>query len=108
MLLLMQGSILLEISVSLFPSVSALGDLLLRSICHMVYFAWTQVMVVYAIAAHYSITMLLVWIQIRPRIQSLKYSDHLVPNQRSIYNEQFGEWSDRLRVTSKHLRPTEN
>ena len=53
-----QGSILLEGPVSLLSSVSALGKLLLRSSRHVVYVAWTQVMVVYEIVSHSSITML--------------------------------------------------
>ena len=65
-------------------------------------------MIVYDLVAHFSITMFLGWIHIRPRIQSLKDCYHLVQNQRSVCNEQFGEWYDSFRVTSKCRRPTED
>ena len=87
MMLLMQGNIILEGPVSILPSVSALIKLLLRSSCHVVYIAWTQVMIVYEIVADSSITMFLDWLQIRPHILSLKDCVHLVPNQCSVCNE---------------------
>ena len=98
MLKLMQGIILLEGLVYIFRSVSALENILLRARQHVVYVAWTQVMVVYELVYHFSITLFLGWIQIRPRKRSLEYCDHLFPNQRSICNERVGEWSDKIPI----------
>ena len=104
----MQGSILLEVPVSLFPSVRLLRNIFLRASRHVVYVAWTQVMVVYELVSYYFITIFLSWIQICPHILYLKDSEHLVPNKHSIYDERFGEWSDKFRVTSKPRWPTED
>ena len=59
MLFLMKGSILLEGTVSLFSRLSALINILLRTSCHVVYVAWTQVIIVYKLVAHFSITIFL-------------------------------------------------
>ena len=108
MLLLMQGSIFIDVSVPLFPSASALDELLLRARHHVVYVAWNQVMVVYELVAQSSVTMLLGWLEVHPHVRYLKYYDHFVPNQLSICNEQVVEWSDSSRVSPKHRRPTKN
>ena len=108
MLLLMKGRILLESPIYLLPGVSVLNKLLLCTSRHVVYVALHQVVIVYELVAHYSITMFIDSLQIRPRIRSLKYCDHLVPNKRSVYNERVGEWYDSFRVTSKRRRPTED
>ena len=108
MLLLMQGSILLGGLVSILPNVSALIKLLLQASRHAVYVDWTKVVFVYELVFHSSISMFLVWLQIRPKILSLKDCDHIVPNQCSICNVRVGEWSDRFRVTSKRHRTTKD
>ena len=94
--------------VYLFPCVSALSNLLLRVSRHMVYAAWAKVVIIYELVDHYSITMFLGWLQISTLIQSLKYCDHIVPNQHSFCNEQLGEWYDSFRVDSKLYRSTED
>ena len=65
-------------------------------------------MVGYDLVTQYSIMILLGWLLIRPRVRSMEYFDHLVPNQHSICNERVGEWSNSFRVRFKHHRPTEN
>ena len=108
MLFLVQGSIFLKGQITIFPSVSALGKLLLLVIRHVVYVAWTQVMVVYYTDAQSSITMLLIWIEVCPCVRSMEDLNHLVPNQRSIGDERVGEWTDIFRVSYKHRMHTEN
>ena len=108
MLLLMQYSIFLEGSVSLFPSVNSLSNLLLHAIRHVVYFSCGKVVIVCELVSHSSITMFIGWLHIRTRILSLKDCDYLVPNQRSVCNERVGERYESFRVTSKHRRPTED
>ena len=108
MLLLIQARIILEVPVSLLPSVSGQVELLLRASRHMVYVAWTQVMVLYELVDHSSTTILILWLQIHPYIWSLKDCNHLITNHCSLWNDQVVEWSDRFRVTSKHNRTTEN
>ena len=108
MMILMQGSIFLEGLVPLLPSVYALIKLLLHARFHMFYVAWTKVVIIDEIVNHPSVTMFLGWLQVRPCIWSLKYCDHIIPNQRSVYIEQVGECSNRFRVTSRHRSPTEN
>ena len=88
MFLLMQGSILLDGQVSIFPNVSSLSNIFLCASHHVVYVAWTQVVVVYEVVVHSSIKMFTGWLQLPPRVKSLKDCDHLVPNQRSFCNEQ--------------------
>ena len=80
MMLLMQGRILIEGPVSLFPSVSALINILLHASRHVVYVVWTQLMVLYDTVAHSIIMIFLGWLQIRPCIRSMKYCNHIVPN----------------------------
>ena len=94
--------------VYLFPCVSALSNLLLRVSRHMVYAAWAKVVIIYELVDHYSITMFLGWLQISTLIQSLKYCDHIVPNQHSVCNERVGEWYNSFRVASRHHRPTKD
>ena len=67
-MLLIQGSILLEGPVSLLPSVSALIKLILCASRHVVYVYWNQVVILYELVAHSSITIFLGWIQIHPHI----------------------------------------
>ena len=81
MLLLTKGSIFLEGPVSLFPSVSALSKFLLRASCHVVYVAWTNVVIIYEFVSNSTITMFLDWIQVCTSIQYLKDIDHLVPDK---------------------------
>ena len=104
----MQGSIFLEGPIPLFPSISALGELLLRFIRHVVYVAWTKLMIIYELVAQSSITILLGWLEVFPCVQSLEDCNHIVPNQRFICNEQVSEWSDSFRVSSKNHSPNEN
>ena len=59
MLLFMKGSILIEGPVSILPIVSALGELLICAIHHVIYLAWNQVMALYELVDHFLITMLL-------------------------------------------------
>ena len=59
MLLLMKGNIFIEGKFYFLPSVSALRKLLLCAIIHMVYVAWTKVVIIYELLAHYSITIFL-------------------------------------------------
>ena len=94
MLLLVQGSIFLKGSIPSLPSVTALGELLLHAIHHVVYVAGTQLMVVNDPESQYTIMVLLSWIEACPCIQSLEDCNHIFPNQRSIGNERVGEWSD--------------
>ena len=94
--------------VYLFPCVSALSNLLLRVSRHMVYAAWAKVVIIYELVDHYSITMFLGWLQISTLIQSLKYCDHIVPNQNSVCNERVGECSNSFRITSKYRGPTDD
>ena len=108
MLLLMQGSIILTGPVSIFPSVSELINLLLCAIFHVVYVAWTQVMVAYDLVAYSSVTIIIEWLQIRPRILSLKDCNNIVPHHRSIYDERLFECSNNFRVDSKRRSLTED
>ena len=59
MFLPVQVIILLKLLVYLFPIVSGLIKLLLRASRHVVYIVWTQVVILYEIVAHSSITMFL-------------------------------------------------
>ena len=59
MLLLMRGSILLAGPVSLIYSLISLRNILLGTSCHVFYVAWTQVIIVYKLVAHSSITIFL-------------------------------------------------
>ena len=68
MFLLMKASILLKGPVSLLPSVSALSKLLFCASCHVVCVAWTKVVIIYELVAHYSVTVFLGWLQVRPYI----------------------------------------
>ena len=62
----MQGKIPLKGPVSLFPSVNAFGEILLRTSCHVVYVSWTKVVIIYELISHFYVTVLLGWLQIRP------------------------------------------
>ena len=102
MLFLVQGSVFLKGPIPLFPSVSEFGKLLLRSRFHVVYVAWTQVMVVYDPESQSSTTILLSWLDVRTCVRYLEHCNHIVPNQLYIGGEIVG------RVSSNHLRPTDN
>ena len=108
MLFLGKGRIFLKGTIYISPSVGELDELLLRAIYHVIYVAWTQVMVVYEPESQSSITMILSWLEVCTCIVSLEDCNHLSPNQRSIGDERVGEWTDIFRVSSKHRRTTNN
>ena len=108
MLFLVQGSIFIKGPIPLLPRVSELGDLIIRTIHHVVYVVWNQVMFVYEPADQSSIMMLLSWLEVCPCVLSLEDCKHLVPNQHSIGDERVGEWTYIFRVSSKRRSPTEN
>ena len=66
MLFLVQGIIFLKYSIPLFPSVSALGEILLHASHDVVYASRTQEMVVYKPISQSFTTMFLIWIEVRP------------------------------------------
>ena len=107
MMLLTQGRIFLEGPVYPFSSVSSLSQLLLCASRHVVFISCTKVVIIYEFLAYSSIMMFLGWIKICPSIQPLIDCNNLVPNKSSICNARVGEWSDRIRVTSKHHWSTE-
>ena len=53
-----------------------------------------------------SITIILIWLEVRPCLISLEDCNLLVPNQHYVGNERVSEWADFFRVSSKHRRPT--
>ena len=108
MLLLMQGRIFLKGPIPLFPSITALVKLLLRAIHHVVYVAGTHVMIVNEHESQSPITVLLIWIEVRPCVQYLEDWNHFVPNQCYVGNERVGKWTDFFRFSSKWRRPTKN
>ena len=105
MLFLVQGGIFFKFTIPLLPSVTSLGKLLLRTICHVIDVARAQVMIVNKPESQYPITMLLSRLEVLPCVLSL---EHLVPNQRIVGNERVGKWTDFFRVSSKYRRTTEN
>ena len=87
---LVQGRIFLKGPIHIFPSVTELGELPLRASRHAVYVAGSQVMIVDEPESQSPIMVLLIWIELRPCVQSLQDYNHIFPNQRSISNEIFG------------------
>ena len=61
----MQGSIILEGTVYLIPSLCAMSKLIFCDSCHMVDVAWTKILIIYELVAHPSVTIFLGWIQER-------------------------------------------
>ena len=102
----MQGSIFFKGLIPLLPSVTALGELLLRTIRHVIDVVGDQLIIVNDPESQFPITMLLIWLKVRLCIPSLEDCNHIVPNKRSIGNERVGEWTDFFRVSSKHRSPT--
>ena len=79
-LFLMQGIIFIGGKVSILLSVCELSKLLFGSICHVIYVAWTKVVIVNVLVTHPYVTMFLGWLQIRPCICPLENSDHIISN----------------------------
>ena len=104
----MQGSILLKGTVSLLSSLSTTIELPFCASRYVDYIAWNKVLIIDERVSHYSITIFLGWLQVRPCIWSLKYCDHIIPNQRSVCNKLVCEWSNSFNVTSRHRRYTED
>ena len=107
-LLLLQVSIFFKGPIPLLPSVTSLGELLLRTSRHVIDITGDQVTIVNEPESQYTITMLLIRIEVRPCVRSLEDCNHLLPNQCSVGNERGGGWTDFFRVSSKRRRPTEN
>ena len=68
---LVQGSIFLKALITLFPSVTALGELLLCTSRHVINFSGSQVMILNEPEYQSPITMLLSRLKVRPCFQSL-------------------------------------
>ena len=108
MLLLLQGDIFLKGPIPLFPSVTALVNILLHASCHMSYVAGVQVIIVDDPKYQSPIAVLLIWLEICPYVRSLEDCKYLFPNQRSVGNERVGEWTNFFRVSSKRRIPNDN
>ena len=90
-LLRLQVSIFFKGPIPLLPSVTSLGELLLRTSRHVIDITGDQVTIVNEPESQYTITMLLIRIEVRPCVRSLEDFNHLVPNQRSVGDERVGE-----------------
>ena len=79
-LILIKGSIFIKGPVSLLPSVCAPTKILFGAIYHMIYVAWTKLVIINDLVTHHSVRMFLGWLQIRTCICPLENSNRLIPN----------------------------
>ena len=91
MLFLVQGSIFIKVPIPHLPSVTVLVELILRASRHAVYVSGTQVIIVNGPESQFPITVLLIWLELRPSVQSLEDFNHIVSNQRYFGNKRVGE-----------------
>ena len=106
MLLLVQGGIFFKHPILLLPSITALGELLICTIRHVIDVSGSQVMILNENESQSPILVLLSRFEVCSCVHLMEDCNHLVQNQCSVGNERVGERTYFFRVSSKHHRTT--